>query len=145
MRFHPLPANIGFFSPVALIATFFGSGLIRPASGTWGSLAAFGVGLVVLDAPAATSKTSWPETVSIPYASLVLGTKPGEASVFVYTPEDKKVHRRAVRFTPVQEGDSARVLAGLKPGETVVAAGGGWLTDGQPVTPLEATTQLTKR
>ncbi|MCV6512788.1 hypothetical protein OFL57_31170, partial [Pseudomonas aeruginosa] len=81
----------------------------------------------------------------IPYASLVLGTKPGEASVFVYTPEDKKVHRRAVRFTPVQEGDSARVLAGLKPGETVVAAGGGWLTDGQPVTPLEATTQLTKR
>ena len=100
---------------------------------------------VVLDAPAATSKTSRPETVSIPYASLVLGTKPGEASVFVYTPEDKKVHRRAVRFTPVQEGDSARVLAGLKPGETVVAAGGGWLTDGQPVTPLEATTQLTKR
>lgn len=73
----------------------------------------------------------------------MLGTKPGEASVFVYTPEDKKVHRRAVRFTPVQEGDSARVLAGLKPGETVVAAGGGWLTDGQPVTPLEATTQLT--
>ena len=40
---------------------------------------------VVLDAPAATSKTSRPETVSIPYASLVLGTKPGEASVFVYT------------------------------------------------------------
>ena len=52
MRFHSLPANIGFFSPVALIATFFGSGLIRPASGTWGSLAAFGVGLVVLAAPA---------------------------------------------------------------------------------------------
>ena len=100
---------------------------------------------VVLDAPAATSKTSRPETVSVPYASLVLGTKPGEASVFVYTPADKKVHRRAVRFTPAQEGDSARVLAGLKPGETVVAAGGGWPTDGQPVTPLEATTQLTKR
>jgi phosphatidylglycerophosphatase A len=50
MRFHTLPASIGFFSPVALIATFFGSGLIRPASGTWGSLAAFGVGLVVLAA-----------------------------------------------------------------------------------------------
>ena len=52
MRFHSLPANIGFFSPVALIATFFGSGLIRPASGTLGSLAAFGVGLVVLATPA---------------------------------------------------------------------------------------------
>ena len=50
MKFHTLPANIGFFSPVALIATFFGSGLIRPGSGTWGSLAAFGVGLVVLAA-----------------------------------------------------------------------------------------------
>ena len=48
MRFHTLPAGIGFFSPVALIATFFGSGLIRPASGTWGSLAAFGFGLLVL-------------------------------------------------------------------------------------------------
>ena len=53
MRLHSLPANIGFFSPVALIATFFGSGLVQPASGTWGSLAAFGVGLVVLAAPAA--------------------------------------------------------------------------------------------
>lgn len=52
MRLHSLPANIGFFSPVALIATFFGSGLVRPASGTWGSLAALGVGLVVLAAPA---------------------------------------------------------------------------------------------
>ena len=55
MRFHTLPTSIGFFSPVAIIATFFGSGLIRPASGTWGSLAAFGVGLVVL----ATSVPAW--------------------------------------------------------------------------------------
>ena len=54
MRLHSLPANIGFFSPVALIATFFGSGLVRPASGTWGSLAAFCVGLIVLAAPAPT-------------------------------------------------------------------------------------------
>lgn len=53
MRLHALPANMKFFSPVALIATFFGSGLIAPASGTWGSLAAFGVGLVILSvAPA---------------------------------------------------------------------------------------------
>ena len=48
MRFHTLPTGISFFSPIALAATFFGSGLIRPASGTWGSLAAFGVGLVAL-------------------------------------------------------------------------------------------------
>ncbi|MFH0087194.1 efflux RND transporter periplasmic adaptor subunit [Pseudomonas aeruginosa] len=100
---------------------------------------------VVLDAPATTSATSQSDAVSIPYASLVLGTKPGEASVFVYTPADKKVRRRAVRFTPVHQGDSVRVLAGLKSGDSVVAAGGAWLTDGQPVTPLEATTQLTQR
>ncbi|MDX1575085.1 MAG: phosphatidylglycerophosphatase A [Kiloniellales bacterium] len=29
-----------FFHPVTLIATWFGAGLIRPAPGTWGSLAA---------------------------------------------------------------------------------------------------------
>lgn len=34
------PESLGFFSPVTLIATWFGAGLLRPAAGTWGSLAA---------------------------------------------------------------------------------------------------------
>jgi phosphatidylglycerophosphatase A len=34
------PQSLGFFSPATLIATWFGAGLLRPASGTWGSLAA---------------------------------------------------------------------------------------------------------
>lgn len=34
------PKKLGFFSPVTLVATWFGSGLLRPAAGTWGSLAA---------------------------------------------------------------------------------------------------------
>lgn len=38
--FHPLPQGLSFFHPVALISTWFGSGLLRPASGSWGSLAA---------------------------------------------------------------------------------------------------------
>jgi phosphatidylglycerophosphatase A len=38
-----------FFSPAALIATFFGSGLLKPASGTWGSLAALAPGLLIAE------------------------------------------------------------------------------------------------
>lgn len=42
------PTTLGYFSPAVLIASFGGSGLIRPASGSWGSLAALGVGLILL-------------------------------------------------------------------------------------------------
>jgi phosphatidylglycerophosphatase A len=38
-----------FFSPAALIATFFGAGLLKPASGTWGSLAALAPGLLIAE------------------------------------------------------------------------------------------------
>lgn len=34
-----LNSGLKFFYPAVLLATWFGSGLIRPASGTWGSLA----------------------------------------------------------------------------------------------------------
>lgn len=42
------PKQLGFFSPAVLIASFGGSGLIRPASGSWGSLAGLCVGLLLL-------------------------------------------------------------------------------------------------
>jgi phosphatidylglycerophosphatase A len=45
--FHKLPDGLGFFHPVALIASFFGSGLVKPASGTWGSLAALVPGIYI--------------------------------------------------------------------------------------------------
>ncbi|MDP2125352.1 MAG: phosphatidylglycerophosphatase A [Parvibaculum sp.] len=54
-RFTALPAGLAFHHPVALVATWFGAGLIRPAPGTWGSLAAipFAVAIVhLLGAPA---------------------------------------------------------------------------------------------
>jgi len=35
-----LPPGLGFFNPASLIATWFGSGLLPGAPGTWGSLAA---------------------------------------------------------------------------------------------------------
>lgn len=40
IRFTALPENLRLHHPVALIATWFGSGLLRPAPGTWGTLAA---------------------------------------------------------------------------------------------------------
>ncbi|MBL6642581.1 MAG: phosphatidylglycerophosphatase A [PS1 clade bacterium] len=46
---HRLPPHLRFFSPAALIATFFGSGLLKPASGTWGSLAALAPGLLIAE------------------------------------------------------------------------------------------------
>lgn len=40
-RFTALPVSLRFHHPAVLIATWFGSGLVRPAPGTWGTLAAF--------------------------------------------------------------------------------------------------------
>lgn len=45
MRLHKLPPHLKLWSPAALIATWFHSGLLRPASGTWGSLAALPFGV----------------------------------------------------------------------------------------------------
>lgn len=42
---HSLPPHLRLWSPAALIATWFHSGLIKPASGTWGSLAALPFGI----------------------------------------------------------------------------------------------------
>ncbi|MBX3447106.1 MAG: phosphatidylglycerophosphatase A [Parvibaculaceae bacterium] len=40
-RLTPLPAPLRLHHPAAWLATWFGSGLLRPAPGTWGTLAAF--------------------------------------------------------------------------------------------------------
>ena len=37
-RIEKVPLSLGFWHPIALISTWFGAGLLRPASGTWGSL-----------------------------------------------------------------------------------------------------------
>ena len=44
---HKLPTHLTPLSPAAWIATFLGSGLLKPASGTWGSLAALAPGLII--------------------------------------------------------------------------------------------------
>lgn len=45
LSLHKLPPHLKLWSPAALIATWFHSGLIKPASGTWGSLAALPFGV----------------------------------------------------------------------------------------------------
>ena len=45
LSLHKLPPHLRLWSPAALIATWFHSGLIKPASGTWGSLAALPFGV----------------------------------------------------------------------------------------------------
>jgi phosphatidylglycerophosphatase A len=42
------PEKLGFWHPATLSATWFGVGLLRPAPGTWGSLAALPVGLILI-------------------------------------------------------------------------------------------------
>jgi phosphatidylglycerophosphatase A len=49
-------------SPSSLIATWFGSGLIKPAPGTWGTLAAL---------PFAWGMATWGESMGIPWALAV--------------------------------------------------------------------------
>lgn len=71
-RFTPLPAGLAIHHPVALIATWFGAGLIRPAPGTWGSLAAvpfaylivhfFGAPMLALAAVTAFIAGAWAAT-----------------------------------------------------------------------------------
>jgi len=46
-RIEPLPSGYKFTNPHALIATWFGSGLLRPAPGTMGSLAAIPFGFAI--------------------------------------------------------------------------------------------------
>ncbi len=42
------PEKLGFWHPATLAATWFGVGLLRPAAGTWGSLAALPFGWLIM-------------------------------------------------------------------------------------------------
>ena len=51
MNLSPLPAPLTMRDPAVLLATGFGSGRLKPAPGTWGSLAAWVIGLALLMTP----------------------------------------------------------------------------------------------
>lgn len=46
-RLTALPTALRFHHPAALLATWFGAGLLRPAPGTWGTLFTFPVALAI--------------------------------------------------------------------------------------------------
>ena len=46
----PLVSSLGFWHPVSLLATWFGTGLLPKAPGTWGSLAALPFAFVIVEA-----------------------------------------------------------------------------------------------
>ena len=65
----PPPPRLGFFHPTTLVSTWFGFGLLRPAPGTWGSVAALPF------AWAALTYGGWPLLLGMSVALLVLGIR----------------------------------------------------------------------
>jgi len=48
-RARRLPPGLSFWNPVCLVSTWFGSGLLPGAPGTWGSLAALPIGWLLIE------------------------------------------------------------------------------------------------
>ncbi|WP_115573243.1 efflux RND transporter periplasmic adaptor subunit [Xanthomonas campestris] len=80
-------------------------------------------------------------TPSVPLSAVVPRLNRQQASVFVYQPAKRAVIERAVDLGTIA-GERVQILRGLRAGEQVVSAGVGFLVSGQPVTPLQAQTQL---
>ncbi|MCC4610005.1 efflux RND transporter periplasmic adaptor subunit [Xanthomonas campestris pv. zinniae] len=80
-------------------------------------------------------------TPSVPLSAVLPRLDRKRASVFVYQPTQRKVVERAVDLGEIV-GDRVLIERGLRAGEQVVSAGVGFLVSGQPVTPLQAQTQL---
>jgi len=102
LRLRPLPAQLTGFEPFYLISTWFQSGRIRPASGSWGSLAALpicwilkalgGTPLVLGFAVAMFFSGLWAVKRYLPYAAkadpseVVIDEVVGMALVWAFTP-----------------------------------------------------------
>ena len=65
----PPPPSLGFFHPTSLVSTWFGFGLLRPAPGTWGSVAALPFAWVAL------TYGGWPLLLGMSVALLILGIR----------------------------------------------------------------------
>lgn len=80
-------------------------------------------------------------TPSVPLSAVLPRLNRQQDSVFVYQPATRAVIERAVDLGTIV-GERVQILRGLRAGEQVVSAGVGFLVNGQPVTPLQAQTQL---
>lgn len=88
-----------------------------------------------------TLPTPTASTPSVPLSAVLPRLNRQRASVFVYQSSKRAVIERAVDLGTIV-GERVQILRGLRAGEQVVSAGVGFLVNGQPVTPLQAQTQL---
>ncbi len=65
-KLHPMRLSFAFSSGWHIIATFFGSGVLRPASGTWGTLAAWLLFLALKDL---LSMPAWLAVIAVTFAT----------------------------------------------------------------------------
>jgi len=72
--------------------------------------------------------------VTVPVSSLVAneGDSKNESAVWIVNEDGTSIERRAVKVGALVDG-KAQILDGLKSGERIVAAGAGFLTDGQKI------------
>ena len=72
--------------------------------------------------------------VTVPVSSLIAGRddSTSESAVWIVNADGTSIERRAVKVGALVDG-KAQILDGLKSGETIVAAGAGFLTDGQKI------------
>lgn len=80
------------------------------------------------------SSSQYKSAITVPISAIVLDNKTGEKSVFCYNPKAKFVERRSVTDNGIIVGRDEIIVEGdIKAGESVVAAGASYLTDGQEV------------
>lgn len=79
-----------------------------------------------------------PALLHLPAAAMV--THGGKVGVWVYADKAQTVAFHPVQYAGV-DGNSVVISAGLNPGDTVVTAGAGFLSEGQKVRPLPAVGQ----
>lgn len=72
---------------------------------------------------------------TVPIQALVFGSKNGSGDVFVFDPEGRKVHKRAVTFKADDSG-RAQIISGVGSHDWVVVAGASQLQDGQAAKPI---------
>ncbi len=71
----------------------------------------------------------------VPLTAVVPGSEAGQGHVFVLTADGRSVNRRVISVSGVGD-DGVRVRAGLSAGESIVAVGAAFLSDGASVRPL---------
>lgn len=78
------------------------------------------------------NQNSGPDGVEVPLSAIM--TEGGKSHVWVVKGRDRVLERRAITFAK-GVGETLLVTSGLKPGETIVAAGGNYLREGDKVRP----------